>query len=341
MPAPNFQLFNALWNVVNCSVAGYLLYQVWKVIVEKKNKPGDKGGLYLAASLIFWTLAGLLDTANWLGFAADNKYWPTIYHLLRCWLSTWNSVFILFAIHYFDLVPRWFVDVVRHPDWKKWVRGLGIGIMVLTAFEALRIGLLVAAAAPSALAGLSYSPIYNWDFFFSSVTSGFLMILIAHILKRENFGSLVGIGGFLIVLVLLAQFFAWRSDWFSGLGPGWLGFLQNFFLNSYKGLLLIVFALILLSWAMRAPVAETVVLPDEAEICRAFGITPRDMEMLLRLARGETREAITPLIFPGKTGREPVDERQKELATRFNVPNNIVAVLVFAFKNHIVPLAKL
>ena len=336
MPTPNFQLFNALWNVVNCSIAGFLLYQMWQVIVLKKGKPEDKGGYYLAVSLVFWTMAGVLDTANWLGFAKENPYWPLIYNLLRCWLSTWNSVMILFAIHYFDLVPRWFVDVVRHPDWKKWVRGLGIGVMVLTAFEGFR--LLGHITAPD----IRYDAVYTWDFFFSTVTSGFLMILIVHILRREDFHRLVGVGGFLILLVIMAQFLQWRPDWFEGLGPEWVDFLQHFFLISYKSLLLIVFALIMLSWAMRAPVAETAAVTlSEEDICQRFGIAPRDIDMLLRLARGETREAITPFIFPGKTGREPVDERQKELATRFNVPNNVVAVLVFAFKNGIVPLEKL
>ena len=152
MPTPNFQLFSALWNIVICSIAAFLLYQVWKVIVVKKSKPEDKGGLYLAVSLVFWIAGGLLDIAWWSEVARDWTYWPLIYNLLRSLLSTWNSVYILFAIHHFDLVPRWFVDFVRHPDWKKWVRGAGLFFSALTACMACYLFLQIASrgAAPEA-----------------------------------------------------------------------------------------------------------------------------------------------------------------------------------------------
>ncbi|MEO6759993.1 MAG: hypothetical protein ABIO24_11115 [Saprospiraceae bacterium] len=334
MNLPDFQLFNALWNVINCSIAGFLLYQVWKVIVVKKAKPADKGGFYLAGSLIFWVVAGLLDLIDWRMTAPKDPLWTLFYHLLRCWLSTWNSVFILWAIHYFDLVPRWFVDVVRHPDWKKWVRGMGLLVSVLSAFEAFRLWLG---------GGTDYGAIYTWDFFFSTLTSSLLLILIVHILRREDFRRLVWIGGFLILVIMIAQFIQWRPDWFGGADPGnaWRIFWQNFFLNIYKTLLLVVFTVVLLSWALREPAAETEVLPSLEDLCRQYGITPRDADMLLRLAQGQTREFITPLVFPGKTGREAVDERQKELAAKFNVPNNLVAVLIFALKNHIIALESL
>ncbi|MEO6038632.1 MAG: hypothetical protein ABIQ93_09485 [Saprospiraceae bacterium] len=333
-PAPDFQLFNALWNMIICSIAGFLLYQVWKVIVVKKDKPEDKGGFYLAGSLIFWVSTGLLDLVDWWKPEPGNPHWPLIYNLLRCWLSTWNSVFILFAIHYFDLVPRWFVDVVRHPDWKKWVRGIGLLVSVLSAFEAFRLW----------WGGKNYyGAIYTWDFFFSTLTGSLLLILIVHILRREDFRRLVWIGGFLILLIMIAQFLDWRPEWFGGTEGAhpWSEFWNFFFHNIYKTLLLIVFAVILLSWALRAPAVEKAILPTLAEICQQYGITPRDVEMLRRLAKGETREAITPVIFPGKTGREAVDERQKDLAAKFNVPNNLVAVLMFALKNHMVALGDL
>ncbi len=329
-PQTYFQLFNALWNIINCSMAGFLLYQVWKVIVVKKGKPEDKGGLYLAASLIFWVAAGLLDLFDWWTGEPKSAEWSLTYNLLRCWLSTWNSVFILLAIHYFDLVPRWFVDVVRHPDWKKWVRGIGGVVSVLTAFEAFRLWWSRDA---------NYGSIYTWDFFFSTLTSGLLLILIVYILRREDFRRLVWIGGFLILFIMIAQFVDWRPEWFGVQGDDeWLKFWNLFFHNVYKTLLLIVFAVILLSWALRAPAVATAVLPTSAEICQRYGITPRDINMLERLARGDTREAITPVVFAGKTGREAVDERQKELAAKFNVPNNLVAVLMFALKNHVITL---
>ena len=338
MPIPDFQLFSALWNIVICSIAAFLLYQVWKVIVVKKNKPEDKGGFYLAVSLVFWIVSGLLDIVWWSGTARNLKYWPLIYNLLRSLLSTWNSVYILFAIHHFDLVPRWFVDFVRHPDWKKWVRGAGIFFSALTACMACYLFLQIASGASTPEANDYYKPVYLWDFIFSLFTSTLLLILIRHILQNQDFRRLAWLGFFLIGIIMFAQFLDWQPGLFGWMGKDWLLFWGVFFLNTYKALLLILFSLILLSWAMRTPAAETTVMLSEEEICAQYRILPRDIEMLRRLARGDTRESITPALFPGKTGREPVDDRQKDLALKFQVPNNVVAILVFALKNNIILL---
>lgn len=338
MPIPDFQLFSALWNIVNCSIAGLVLYRVWKVIVRKKSKPDDKGGLYLAVSLVFWIASGVLDVVYWSGVASDLKYWPLIYNLLRSWLSTWNSVFILLAIHHFDLVPAWFIGFVRHPDWKKWVRAAGVVVSVLTAFMAVYLFSRINPAEAGGQPPEFYKPIYLWDFVFSIFTSVLLLILIRHILQNEEFARIAWLGFFLIGIILFAQFLDWQPRLFDWMGREWLSFWGVFFLITYKALLLILFSLILLSWAIRSPAAESVVIIPEAEICRRFNILPRDIEMLKRLARGETREAITPALFPGKTGREPVDDRQKDLALKFQVPNNVVAILIFALKNNIILL---
>lgn len=328
---PNFQLFQGLWNVVICSISAFLLYQVWRVIVRKKKQPEDKGGLYLATSLIFWVVSGALDLADWKYSAVlDKSSWPVLYILLRSWLSTGNSVFILLALHHFDLAPRWFAGLLRHPDWKRWVGGTGALVMVLAGVSALRL-VLGEQGGP-----IDASGIFLWDFIFSTFTSIVLLVMIRYTLQNQDFHRLAWLGFFLIGIILFAQFLDLQIG--NTDTDKWLVFCKYFFLNIYKALLLILFALLLLSWAMRAPVAETVVVFTEEEICQRYGLLPRDLEMLRRLARGETREAITPVLFPGKTGREAIDDRQRELAAKFRVPNNVVAILIFALKNGVIAL---
>ncbi len=331
---PNFALYNALWNIVLCSVSAYLLRQIWQVIVVKKDTPEDKGGLYLSYSLVFWIVEGLLTV---LYLALNARQWPAgelLFSLIRSLLSTWNSVFILFALHYFDLIPDWLEKFVKHPEWKNWVKRAGIVVSLLTVFVA---GILALRSWSASGQEVNYKFIYAWDFVFSTLTSIFLLISIHFTFQKHAFKRLAWVGFFLIGIILLAQGVDIGKDLFLFLGPDWHSFVNSFLLVTYKSLLLIVFTLIMLSWAMRSPTVEIEVpRPDEATICARYNITPVDIELLRRLARGENRDAIAEELFQKTSGAKRVDARQKELADKFGVPNDVVRVLMFALRNQII-----
>lgn len=332
-PTPDFQLFNGLWNIVICTVAAVVLYNSWKVIVVRKNKPDDKGGLYLAYSMIFWVAIGILDLIDGFGLASG-AYWLWSYHTARAMLGIWNSVFMLFAISYFEIVPPSLENLLRHRDWKKWMVGLGILATALTAGQALLlIGQLANPEPP-------FENIYTWNFIFSTLTVTILLTLILNIFQKESFQQLTWIGVALIVVILVSQFMEFQPAWFEHLGRTWTEFLKFLLLNIYKTLLLTFFALVLLSWAMREPPTESAPeIPTEEEICNRYNITPNEIRMLEKLAKGETREAVAEELFNSQS-RDAVDDRLAKLASRFRIPNKAITIIVFALKNQIVKFDK-
>jgi hypothetical protein len=355
LPLSNIEtlgLFNALWNIVNCSLSSFVLYQVWKAMVVQKNKPNDLGGYFLALSVGFWFVAGVLDILHLLAFkTAGSLAWMTFYHLLKCWLSTWNSVFILCAIYYFDVLPEQLVGIVKHPNWKKWMYAVGGIVSGLSACIALYIwrkaGLETEAG--KSLADDFYKPIYTFDFVFSTFTSLSFLLIIAHNLRREAFRLVAVIGWVLFGIVFLAQLIYWQPDWFKSWGDDWYTFLNIFFLSTYKVQLLILFSLIMLGWALRtepqelvsAKPAEVKSAPEprlsKTEICERFNLNPNDIELLRRLAQRESRATIAEKVYR-KNSRSPVDERLSQLGLMFKTGSDEVSILLYSVKNGIISL---
>lgn len=123
---PNLLSFFGWWQLVVCAFAFAALMGIWWHIGRRQK---DLGQVFLAISILCWSLSGLVEVYYAQQFQANISLevaskmdgWRSI-------LSLTNSLFILMALRYFRYIPKALEPIIKSKYW-----GLIIGLLFLFA----------------------------------------------------------------------------------------------------------------------------------------------------------------------------------------------------------------
>lgn len=125
----NFQLlyYFGMWQQVTCLFAFFGLMSIWYHIGRKK---GDFGQVWLALSILCWSISGFVDMKyggamhNHLNcqpnIVDSNTFYKSQWIQLNGWksiLSLFNSLFILLALPWFKYLPKVLEQVIKSKYW--------------------------------------------------------------------------------------------------------------------------------------------------------------------------------------------------------------------------------
>lgn len=125
----DFQLlyYFGLWQLVTCLFAFLGLMSIWYHIGRKK---GDFGQVWLALSILCWSISGFVDSkyggamhnhmASTPNITGSNGFYESQMIQLNGWksiLSLFNSLFILLALPWFKYLPKKLENVIKSKYW--------------------------------------------------------------------------------------------------------------------------------------------------------------------------------------------------------------------------------
>ncbi len=102
--------FFGWWQLSVCSFAFLSLLAIWWHIGKKK---GDFGQVWLALSVLCWSLSGLTEII----FATSVHYKQGHLEVFRSLFSLFNSLFILLALPWFKYLPSRIESVIKSKYW--------------------------------------------------------------------------------------------------------------------------------------------------------------------------------------------------------------------------------
>lgn len=106
-------LFYGFWQMVVCLFAFISLFGIWYHIGRKQN---DVGQVWLALSVLCWSVSGALDVVFVLNLNEIGDY--AVYSSgSRSILSLMNSLFILLALPWFRYIPSLLQPVIKSKYW--------------------------------------------------------------------------------------------------------------------------------------------------------------------------------------------------------------------------------
>lgn len=104
------QIFFGWWQLIVCLFAATALLSIWWHLGRKQ---GDKGQVWLAMSVLCWSLSGGIEILEAEKILANT----TINDGLRSILSLLNSFFILLSLPWFQHIPKSIAFLVKSPSW--------------------------------------------------------------------------------------------------------------------------------------------------------------------------------------------------------------------------------
>ncbi|WP_378185009.1 hypothetical protein ACE939_08950 [Aquimarina sp. W85] len=106
----NIVLFYGWWQFATCLFAFIALMAIWWHIGKKQN---DLGQVWLALSIVCWSLSGLTEVY----FAKSNATSVFLAEGFRSILSLFNSLLILLALPWFRYLPKPIAHLIKSPYW--------------------------------------------------------------------------------------------------------------------------------------------------------------------------------------------------------------------------------
>lgn len=350
------KLFYAWWMILTGAIFSFVFFLLWQM-KNKEKAPASKieGIRWFSAALGVWCLSGMADL---FVLQPSSSIAPTVEEILcRSIFSSLNSMFILFAIPSIEIAEAdsrgTLKGIIAFAQNKLGVVVSGIVFMVFTLFMyALFRGPLGFSANNS-----NWYWLYVPDILFSLLTILALLFVLrtAFTDQRRHIGAMVWVVYLTIILTTLAEvsliFPAWQTagktfpDWLNWLtlfspAAGYFVF-YNLVATVFKMLLIALFVILLYSYEIKK--AEELkmegLLPLE-EIRQRWGLDEKEVRVLRRLAKGDTRETIgsDPDLFPPRTNpRKNVDDLlQNKIAPKLRLVNREVLILMFAIQNKII-----
>lgn len=121
--------FYGWWQFATCLFAFVALLSIWWHIGKKQN---DFGQVWLALSILCWSLSGLVEV-----FYASKNFTSSIYfNGWRSILSLFNSLFILLALPWFRYLPKFLLPIIKSNYWK-YIVGLPFLFSLLPTISAM------------------------------------------------------------------------------------------------------------------------------------------------------------------------------------------------------------
>ncbi len=349
--------FYAWWMLLTGTIFSFVFFLLWKMKSQEKTpKPRIEGILWFAAALGVWGLSGLADL---LVLQPISEGSPGVLEILcRSLFSSLNSVFILFTIPSIEIpgakTGPILKGILAFTKNKLSVVVAGIVFMLFTLFLYwLLQGPLGGINNASGNGYLLYVP----DILFSLLTILTLLFVLRTAFNdpRRHMSAMVWVVYITIILTTLAEV----SLIFPLLGmskatlPDWLNWLETYPASAsyyvfydlvatvFKMLLIALFVILLYSYEIKkAAELQIAELLSLEEIRQRWGLEEREVLVLRRLAKGDTREAIGSdmnLFLPRTNPRKNVDDLlQNKIAPKLRLANREVLILLFALQNKII-----
>lgn len=106
----NIQTFFGWWQLIVCLFAAIGLLAIWWHLGRKQN---DKGQVWLAFSVLCWSLSGGVEILDNQGIITNEL----LYNGLKSLLSLLNSFFILLSLPWFQHIPKAIAFLVQSRSW--------------------------------------------------------------------------------------------------------------------------------------------------------------------------------------------------------------------------------
>lgn len=178
--------FYGWWQFAVCLFAFFALIAVWWHIGEKQN---DFGQVWLALSVLCWSISGLLEV-----YFTQFSIEPTI--LQEGWrsiLSLFNSLFILFALPWFRYLPKPMSPIIKSKYWN-YIVGLPFLFSLLPTISKMA-------------SGKSLFVISELDVYYALLTLGFLGYVLWESFARRRLKALSWLSLVCVLITLVAQFY--------------------------------------------------------------------------------------------------------------------------------------
>lgn len=213
--------FYGWWQFAVCLFAFAGLLAIWYHIGKKQQ---DIGQVWLALSLLCWSLSGGLDVyyASW---QVDNL--PTSNFYLeggRSVLSLLNSLFILLALPWFRYLPPLLQGVIKSDYWKLIV-GLPFVFSLLPTLSKI-------------ISGQTTQLVSELDVYYAFLTLGVLGYVLWESFNKRRLGGLAYLSVVCILITIVAQLLKFQA----------LNFYALLFSAIFKTSLIMIFFALALSW---------------------------------------------------------------------------------------------
>lgn len=343
------KFFYAGWMMLSGAIFGVVFYLLWRM-KNAEQAPKDKieGILWFSRALAVWGVSGLLEyfvLCSGLPVQGDIGV-----ILVKSIFSTLNSVFILFVIPSVEIRTgaSWLLrEIIALARNKLGVILGGIFVLVSTGLIFLLLHSLNIDAS---------NPVWYWlyvpDILFSLFTILALLLVFRAAFRdeRRRMSSMVWVVYLTILLTALAEIGllvpAWQPLSAVAMGEYWIAY--DLVATVFKMLLITLFVILLYSYEIKKAAEQQIaeLLSDE-EIRQRWSLDEKEVIVLRRLAKGETRESIGSdlVLFPPKnpanapriTPRKNVDDLlQYKIAPKLRLPNQQQVILLFALHHKIV-----
>lgn len=208
------------WWIGSVSLFAFIsLLGIWYHIGRKQ---GDTGQVYLAFSIFFWFLSGVLNVifADRLG----QSDWKLIHDGFTSIFSMLNSLFILLALPWFRYIPHFLEPIVKS---KYWLVIVGLPFLFSVLPTITKMYNLQ-----------EYGFISELDVYYSILTLGFLGIILWSSFAKRGLMFLAVLSALCILITFFAQLFKMSDSQMSML------LLSAIF----KSCLIMIFFALALSW---------------------------------------------------------------------------------------------
>ena len=230
-------LFYGWWQFGTCLFAFAALMSIWWHIGKKQ---GDFGQVWLALSVLCWSLSGLGEV--YFSKIPDGN----IIYLdgFRSVLSLFNSLFILLALPWFRYLPKSLEHIIKSKYWS-WIVGLPFLFSLLPTVNKIVSG--------------REGVINELDVYYSVLTLIFLGFVLWHSFSKRRLVSLAYLSLICIGITLLAQFYKISGSAIN----------LTLFSAIFKTCLIMIFFALALSWVKE--LSENII-PEFSDISITFEI---------------------------------------------------------------------
>lgn len=211
------------WQFAVCLFAFAALMTIWWHLGRKK---GDHGQVWLAVSVMCWSLSGLCEVyySTLLKDASDLHLYKSNLASLKSILSLLNSFFILLALPYFRYLPGRFREVIQSEYWK-----YVVGIPFLLA---------IVPILAKYVFDRQYNFINDLDVYYSILTLIFLGAVLWESFAKRNLKLLSILALVCIIITFVAQLYKPLDNTTN----------QLIFSAIFKSCLIMIFFALALSW---------------------------------------------------------------------------------------------
>ncbi len=182
---PETYLFYGWWQFATCLFAFIALLSIWWHIGKKQN---DLGQVWLALSVLCWSLSGLVEVY----FATNGVADSISLDGSRSILSLCNSLFILLALPWFRYLPHFLKGIIKSKFWI-YIVGLPFVFSILPTINKMLSG--------------REGIINELDVYYAVLTLIFLGFVLWHSFAKRRLISLAYLSLVCILITLLAQFY--------------------------------------------------------------------------------------------------------------------------------------